>query len=147
MVEFRPAPYQDLYEWMNPQTSQTAQNSTVELDAVGTLLRDLIDYAGLFPPASLAMAPSVANYEAYSRSEWNWILGRFIVPIARLVEFEKAFKETLAASRTPTHDAVTNWRVSVLLGSDPTADIASVREFNGRMASANFRTKAIIEAV
>jgi hypothetical protein len=117
------------------------------VDAVGTLLRDLIDYAGLFPPASLAMAPSVANYEAYSRSEWNWILGRFIVPIARLVEFEKAFQETLAASRTSTHDAAANWRVSVLLGSDPSADIASVREFNGRMASANFRTKAIIEAV
>ena len=65
------------------------------------LLRDLIDYAGLFPPASLAMASSVANYDAYSQSEWNWILGRFIVPVARLGEFEEA----LAGLPTPADEA------------------------------------------
>jgi hypothetical protein len=62
-------------------------------DAAGALLRDLIDYAGLFPPASLDMAAAVANYDSYSRSEWNWILGRFIVPVARLGEFEEALPD------------------------------------------------------
>src|ERR1039458_212260 len=94
---------------MNLQTFQTVRNSADAVDAAGVLLCDLIDYAGLFPPASLAMAPSVANYNAYSRSEWNWILGRFIVPVARLIEFE----EELAGLPTPTPGTgFTNWRLS-----------------------------------
>ena len=108
------------------------------------LLRDLIDYAGLFPPASLAMAPSVANYDAYSRSEWNWILGRFIVPVARLGEFEEAFAG-LPAPAPGT--GFTNWRLSVLLGSDPAADVARIREFNARMASSSSGRKAVVESV
>ena len=66
-------------EAINLETTQTVRNSVDVVDAASVLLRDLIDYAGLFPPASLAMAPSVANYDAYLRSEWSWILGRFIV--------------------------------------------------------------------
>src|SRR5271170_46363 len=119
---------------MNQQTSQTLQNPADKANAAGVLLRDLIDYAGLFPPASLSMAHSIANYEAYSRSEWNWILGRFIVPVARIGEFEGAL-EKLSASASPT-----NWRLSALLGADPLADVARIREFGAR-------GKAIIESV
>src|ERR1022692_3226148 len=76
----------------------------------GPLLRDLIDYAGLFPPASLAMSAAVANYDGYSRSEWNWILGRFIVPVSRLGEFEAV----LAGLPTPSDEiGFTNRRLSV----------------------------------
>jgi hypothetical protein len=114
------------------------------LDAAGALLRELIDYAGLFPPASLGMAPSVANYDAYSRSEWNWILGRFIVPVARLGEFEGAF----AGLPTPAHGTgFTDWRLSVLLGSDPLADVGRIREFNARMARVNSGRSAVVESV
>jgi hypothetical protein len=125
---------------MDSQTLQTARNSTRADDAASALLRDLIDYAGLFPPASLAMAPSVANYEAYSRSEQHWILGRFIVPAARLGEFEKAF----AGLPTPA-PGFPSWRLSVLLGSDPAADVARIREFNQRVNNSGRR--AIVESV
>jgi len=57
--------------------SQTFQGALdFAADAAGALLRDLIDYAGLFPPASLDMAAAVANYHSYLHSDWNWILGR-----------------------------------------------------------------------
>ena len=106
---------------MNLQTTPTARNSADAVDAAAVLLCDLIDYAGLFPPASLAMAPSVANYDTYSRSEWSCILGCFIVPVARLAEFEEAF----AGLPAPTPGTgFTNWRLSVLLGSDPVDDVA-----------------------
>src|SRR5260370_40868899 len=106
---------------MNLQTSQTMRNSADAGDAAGVLLRDLIDYAGLFPPASLAMASSVANYDTYSQSEWNWILGRFIVPVARLGEFEEAF----AGWPTPSPGTgFASWRLFRLLGSDPGGDVA-----------------------
>src|SRR5208282_4553196 len=99
---------------MNLPASQTASNSADTVDAAGALLRDLIDYAGLFPPASLAMAASLANYDAYSRSRWNWILGRFIVPVSRLDEFEVEFAE-LPASVHGT--GFTSWRMSLAFAS------------------------------
>src|ERR1700674_5640571 len=109
---------------MNLHTTQTVRNSDA-VDSARVLLRDLIDYAGLFPPASLAMAPSVANYDLYLRSEWGWILGGFIVPMARLAEFEEAF----AGLPTPTPaTSLSIWRLSVLLGSDPVADVARICE-------------------
>ena len=126
------------------QTTPTARNSADAADAAAVLLRDLIDYAGLFPPASLAMAPSVANYDTYSRSQWSWILGRFIVPVARLAEFEEAF----AGLPPPTPGTgFTDWRLSVLLGSDPLADVAGIRQFNARLASSSSGRRAFIESV
>lgn len=129
---------------MDLQISQTVSDSADAFDAAGALLRGLIDYAGLFPPASLAMAPSVANHDAYSRSRWNWILGRFIVPVSRLDEFEVAFAE-LPASVHGTGS--TNWRLSVLLGADPLADVALIREFNARMAVSSSSRRAVVESV
>jgi hypothetical protein len=128
---------------MDLQTAHTLRKSTDAVDAASALLRGLIDYAGLFPPASLGMARSVANYDAYSRSEWNWILGRFIVPAARLGEFEVAFAEL----PTPAHGTgFTSWRLSVLLGSDPLADVARIREFNVRMAGSESGRRAVVES-
>ncbi len=129
---------------MNLQTVQTVRNSAVVTDATGALLRDLIDYAGLFPPASLAMAPAVANYDAYLRSESNWILGRFLVPVARLGEFAEAFR----GLPTLTSEAsVINWRLSALLGADPVADVARIHEFNNRIAGSASGRNAVVETV
>ncbi len=134
---------------MKLQTFQTVRNSAEGVNALAVLLRDLIDYAGLFPPASLAMAPAVANYDEYLRSEWNWILGRFIVPVARLGEFEEAFAglpiNRLAAATTGT--CFTIWRLSVLLGPDPAADVARIREFNDRLASSRSGRAAVVDSV
>jgi hypothetical protein len=129
---------------MDLQTAQTLRDSADAVHAAGALLRGLIDYAGLFPPASLAMAPSVANYDSYSRSRWNWILGRFIVAVSRLDEFEVAF----AGLPTPARGTgLTNWRLSVFLGSDPLTDVARIREFNARMAGPKSGRRAAVESV
>src|SRR6202521_2135305 len=129
---------------MNLQTTQTLRKCTDSVDAAAVLLRDLIDYAGLFPPASLAMAPSVANYDTYSRSEWSWILGRFIVPVARLAEFEEAF----AGLPAPTPGTgFTTWRLSVALGSYPGADVSGIREFHARTTTRSCGRRAVVESV
>jgi hypothetical protein len=125
-------------------TSQAMRNSARTVDATTALLRDLIDYAGLFPPSSLRMTASVANYDAYSRSEWSWILGRFIVPVALLGEFEAAF----TGLPTPTPGTRSgNWRLSVLLGSDPVADVARIGGFNRTVANSVSGRRAVVEAV
>src|SRR5947208_4602397 len=54
--------------------------------AIDALLAGLIDYAGLYPPASLDMRSAVENYSAYRRGPHAGALGRFIVDFARLDE-------------------------------------------------------------
>lgn len=95
------------------------------MSAIQTLLRGSIDYAGLFPPAGLDMAPAVANYAKYRAGPAAWALGRFIVPVSRLLEFE---------ANLPT-DTRGPWRLGVLAGADLPADLTQVAEFNLRHAS------------
>jgi len=52
-------------------------------ESVRALLTEIIDYAGLFPPSQLSMAEAVINYATYRNSNYNWMLGKFVVPAAR----------------------------------------------------------------
>lgn len=49
-----------------------------------TLLSGILDYAGLFPPAKLALPDALRNYAAYLQGEAAWMLGRFVCPCATL---------------------------------------------------------------
>jgi hypothetical protein len=83
----------------------------VTASPVRALLAGAIDYAGLFPPASLPMRDAVREYAAYLESPDAWALGRFVVPIARLAELRDAAEGLLAASaRSP-------WRLSAIAGA------------------------------
>lgn len=99
------------------------------MQAVQTLLRGLIDYAGLFPPAGLDMSTAVGNYVQYRAEPSAWLLGRFVVPVARLDEFAAALRSHAVAS-----DAA--WRISALGSTDLAADSAAIVEFNQRHAGA-----------
>ncbi|HEY0994794.1 MAG TPA: hypothetical protein VGD77_02265 [Gemmatimonadaceae bacterium] len=95
--------------------------------AIGLLLRDAIDYAGLFPPAALAMPQAVEQYARYLRSDDRWALGRFVVQATRLDELAAAAAHiTLRAGEPGAH-----WRVSALLG-DAAAELPMVAAFNDR---------------
>ena len=84
------------------------------------LMTGLVDYAGLFPPASLDVPAAVAEYARHRGEAEAWMLGRFIAPAGRLAEISAAME----AAR-PT-DAV--WPFSVLVGAadDPAAARAAV---------------------
>jgi hypothetical protein len=87
------------------------------------LLRGLVDYAGLFPPAQEPMDVAVRQYAAYRRGPQAWMLGRFICPAARLDEFADTVAPYLP-------DGVGEWRLSVLLGPEPAADVARIAALN-----------------
>ncbi len=78
------------------------------MSALAALLNSLIDYAGLFPPAKLPMADAVRHHAAYLRSPHAAKLGRFILPSARLAEFETAYTQLTA-------DEKNGWRLSLLV--------------------------------
>jgi hypothetical protein len=93
------------------------------------LLEGLVDYAGLFPPARLDMPAAVREYAAHRESDAAWMLGRFIVPSARLEEMEDA-----AAALLPRDGGLGPWPISLLGGSDPVDDAERVWAFNERHA-------------
>jgi len=47
------------------------------------LLNRSIDYAGMFPPCSLELGPSLKNQAEYVRSTDSWMLSTFVLPIAK----------------------------------------------------------------
>ncbi|MGH8164230.1 MAG: hypothetical protein ACREP1_07855, partial [Rhodanobacteraceae bacterium] len=51
--------------------------------ALRALLEHAIDYAGLFPPASLALEPALQKQAASLRSPDRWMLGAFILPVGK----------------------------------------------------------------
>lgn len=105
-------------------------------ESLRVLLSGLIDYAGLFPPAALDMHAAVKNYAAYLRAPHSWMLGRFVVPVARLPEFENAIADLLSES-----EETLSWRLSALCGANLEADIQQALDFNRR------HSKVFIDAV
>lgn len=67
-------------------------------DSVRSLLDSLIDYAGLFPPASLPIEEAVRNYDRYRNGEYAWALGRFVVPAAQMRDVPSDFPLSVLAS-------------------------------------------------
>ncbi|TVQ51677.1 MAG: hypothetical protein EA377_11935 [Phycisphaerales bacterium] len=76
-------------------------------ESLQSLLHHLIDYAGLFPPAKLDMPTTVQNYASFLKTEDAWMLGRLILPIARLDEFDEHAADLLP--RDPEGDP---WTIS-----------------------------------
>ena len=89
------------------------------------------------------MATAVRNYAAYLGGAHAWMLGRFIVPVSRLEEFEREASGLFpvpasAGARGPDGveppETPDPWRISVLVGDDIDADIERVFAFNQRHA-------------
>ena len=73
--------------------------------ALRALLSNLVDYAGLFPPASLPLEDVLERYRAFRASPEAWMLNRLVLPAAQLD------RARLAPS----------WRVTLLVDDDPGA--------------------------
>jgi hypothetical protein len=57
------------------------------------LLEHSIDYAGLFPPATLALAPALENYAEYVRLPDAWMLSTFVLPVAEFAAAARSLRE------------------------------------------------------
>ncbi|HEY8259220.1 MAG TPA: hypothetical protein VIG08_16305 [Gemmatimonadales bacterium] len=109
------------------------------MTALRALMAGSIDYAGLFPPAELDMATAAANYAAYRTSDAAWALGRLVVPSARLSELEAA------RTQLPLNPDDHPWRLSALLGADPTRDLRAIEDFICRQTAG--RGGAVVDVV
>jgi hypothetical protein len=85
--------------------------SSGQIPAVNAAFTALIDYAGLFPPAKLAMGPALEEYGKAHVGRFAWMLGRFIVPVSRIGELVASLREAPSASEPV--------RLSVIIEADP----------------------------
>ena len=69
---------------INTKNTNGAAEVTSMPSSLVALTSNLIDYAGLFPPAKLDMSDNVSNYSKYLSCNESWMLGRLIIPAARL---------------------------------------------------------------
>jgi len=85
------------------------------------LLEGMIDYAGLFPPASLSLTEAMGRYETYRTGEDAWALGGFVLPAGRLEEFQRS------ANRAPPKGRP--WPLSITVPVDHGEGLAQVHAF------------------
>jgi hypothetical protein len=86
--------------------------------ALKATLQQILDYAGLFPPAQLSLEESFANYRAYLGTEYNWMLSKFVCPAGIIDE--------LARLLQPDRPGI---NISVLVSEDIKADISRISGF------------------
>jgi hypothetical protein len=113
---------------------------SVRVKAVDALLAGLVDYAGLFPPASEDMRTALENYASYRESDDRTALGRFIVPLARLKELEDAGRDLMRRG-----DAAEPWPLSVLVAGDARSAAATIADFNRRHGPGSTDGRAVID--
>lgn len=102
------------------------------------LLAGSIDYAGLFPPAELDLEPALKNYAEYVRSADVWMLGPFVVPLAKLeaaatnlAPFDVEHRLRIAALGAKTDSAAEFLKVVAAAAKS----IAAFNKANGATAS------------
>lgn len=93
------------------------------VDGRTVALEGLIDYAGLFPPASLNLDAAVAEYRAARGGRHGWLLGRFLCPTSRLEALAGVLTSTMAAEERP-------WGVGAVFDGPPAAAALAAQVFD-----------------
>ena len=62
--------------------------------ALSCLLAESIDFAGVFPPASLSLSETWASFNRYLHGPESWIVGSIVLPINQLGEVTSLLDET-----------------------------------------------------
>lgn len=99
------------------------------------LLGGAIDYAGLFPPATLPLPEVLAKYREYRASGDAWALGRLIVPADRLAELAPLVRAN--GSRGNPGDPIP---ISALVGTGTADDVDAIERFNREQTEARVET-------
>jgi len=98
------------------------------------LLTEIIDYAGLFPPAKLPMVEAFTRFLSHLSSDQGWLLARFVCPASLLTELAPLI-EAADLVQTPVRIAALGTG-----GDDPPAfaealenDLRAMTDFAGRL--------------
>ena len=92
-------------------------------------MEDIIDYAGLFPPAKLEMNSAVNEYLRCRSDKQSWMLGRFVCPVRGLKELEASWRKF--SDNSPVQVSVITSPIKTDMDFPDTffCDLETVKEF------------------
>jgi hypothetical protein len=89
--------------------------------ALKALLDGFIDYAGLYPPASVSLDTALANYVTYKNSQFAWMLRWFVINAKDLDAVPEDFDGCLSVLTNENNDRAATIEASgVVSASKPT---------------------------
>jgi hypothetical protein len=129
------------------------------LASARALLTEIIDYAGLFPPARLELSEALDRYRRHSAGGEGWMLARFVVPATRLEELPPLLGGDLvprppirlavlgrsAASREGHATAISSDLADILSFVDRHADQATVEQLEIRLPDDPDQIAGVVE--
>ena len=99
------------------------------LDARTASFGALIDYAGVFPPASLDLREAVHAYRRLRTSEHHWVVDRFLCRASQLEDLAMVATSEMTSAEEP-------WHVGVIADMAPGATATMCAAFASEMAPA-----------
>lgn len=106
------------------------------------LLDGLVDYAGLFPPASLRMSEAVRHFARYRGGEAGWMLGRFVCAVSQFDAFISAAEPLL-----PRDAGALPWHLSAVGTGDHVADADAIARMNECHRWSTDECSAVVDAI
>lgn len=103
-----------------------------------SVFNKMIDFAGLFPPASLSMDEAMLKYAEHRGSTDRQMLARFVVAARRLHDLTDAAGRTRI--RPPTFDP---WPLAVVIGTNHVEDLARIERLRATKIGKSFRVDAV----
>lgn len=96
------------------------------LDARTAAFAALIDYAGLFPPASLSVEQAVGEYRRIRAQDHQWVVGRFLCRASQLTDLAGVATSTFRSGDAP-------WEIGVIFDLGPGESAALSNDFHAEM--------------
>jgi hypothetical protein len=96
------------------------------LDARTAAFAALIDYAGLFPPASLSIPEAVDEYLRIRSGSHQWVVGRFLCRASQLADLAGAATSALRPGDAP-------WEIGVIFDRTPGESATEANDFHAEM--------------
>src|SRR5687768_3159002 len=101
--------------------------------AVAALLSEIVDDAGLFPPASLPMDEAVRAHMAARQGQYRWMLGRFLCPSDRLEELETVVDRDGPPFRLGVVIAANGWVDELGAGTASSSHVGNIEAVEARL--------------
>jgi hypothetical protein len=102
------------------------------LSAVRASFSDVLDYAGLFPPARLELDPAIRNFARHRNTPDAWLLSRFVCPVARLAGLGPHYAALFEERALSVSGLGRGGESAAEFLSHTREDAATLRDFNAR---------------
>ncbi|MBX3075684.1 hypothetical protein KF728_25785 [Candidatus Obscuribacterales bacterium] len=118
--------------------------------ALKALVSDLIDYAGLYPPAKLPIGDAIANFAEYESGSHSWMLRRFVVGAGELDKVPDSLNGKLSVLTDSEQKRAASLETSTILAAArpvyceiPFTDLEKLDEIKSSGCFAKMRTGGV----